>query len=65
MKKLTTLTGTEVQIYPGDSDSKYGIIEEVSNLGILFKITKSRDKSYTVGSLHFIGVGSKLSFKTV
>ena len=64
---VENLVGKEVQIYPGDSHRKTGIIVSVSPLGWLFKITSysGSDKSYEVGKLHFIGVGSCLSFKVL
>ena len=67
-KSVNDLVGKTVQIYPGDSTSKFGIVEEISDHGVLFKITKvdsSRDSQYTVGSLHFISWSARLSFKEV
>jgi hypothetical protein len=62
---LNSLIGKEVQIYPGDSDSKFGNIEDITDQGILFKITKSKSKNFTVGKLHFIAFSARLSFTEV
>jgi hypothetical protein len=45
----------EVQIYPGDTDSKFGTVVAVDDLGITFMITESNSSQYKVGKLHFIG----------
>ena len=63
--KLKDLIGKEVIIYPGDTYKKRGIVKEVSDHGILFKITFSKCPNYKVDSLHFIGIGSQLSFATL
>jgi len=55
----------DVQIYPGDTDSKFGKVVAVDELGVTFKITRSNSSQYTVGKLHFIGVGSRLSMREV
>jgi len=59
---LREMVGTEVQIYPGDSYSKQGIIKGVEEHGVLFKITKSADTSYKVGEVRFIAFSAKLTF---
>ena len=65
MSKLNQLSGKEVIIYPGDTHQKKGIIEEITDSGVLFKITKAPRHSiqYKVGSLHFISFSAKLSFR--
>lgn len=64
--KLNSLKGALVQIYPGDSTHKYGIIEDMTDNGILFKITDTGLKSgYTVGALHFISYSARLSFEVI
>ena len=65
---VNNLVGKTVQIYPGDSNAKFGIIEEITDAGVLFKITKADGRAkdqYTVGSLHFIAWSARLSFKQV
>lgn len=65
METINSLIGKEVQIYPGDTYRKTGVIQEITPMGFLFKITSynGNDKQYQVGKLHFIGIGSKLSFQ--
>ena len=60
--------GSEVQIYPGDSDKKFGIVKAVDDHGVTFKITNvqgNASKSYKVGTLHFISYASRLSMREV
>jgi len=64
-KVLKSLIGKEVQIYPGDSDSKFGIVTSVGPEGVLFKITKSNCNNYVVGKQHFISYSSRLSFSEI
>lgn len=62
---LKDLIGQEVRIYPGDTNKKQGIVENVEEYGVLFKITKSSCPSYKVGTLHFISFASGVSFATL
>ena len=64
---LQSLVGKEVQIYPGDSQKKKGILLEISEQGFLFKITfySGNDSQYGVGKLHFISKNNLLSFKEI
>jgi hypothetical protein len=39
MKYLKELVGKKVQIYPGDSNKKEGILLEINEMGYVFKIT--------------------------
>lgn len=55
----------EVQIYPGDSYSKWGIVRDINNAGVVFEITKSEAYQYTVGKLYFISWAANLCFKLV
>ena len=66
-KKLNDLIGKEVVIYPGDTYKKTGIIQEISQIGILFLITsyEGKDRQYVVNKLHFIGFGSNCTFREV
>ena len=41
--------GKEVQIYPSDTYSKFGIVESVDEFGLVIKITESKTKDYPVG----------------
>lgn len=65
MESITELIGKRVQIYPGDSSVKTGIIEHMTPAGILFKITASQSSSYTVGKLHWISYSANLSFEVM
>jgi hypothetical protein len=64
---LQSFVGKEVQIYPGDSYKKRGILLEISEQGFLFKITfySGDDKQYEVGKLHFISKNNLLSLKEI
>ena len=66
-KKLNDLLEKEVVIYPGDTYKKTGIIQEISENGILFLITSydGKDRQYIVNNLHFISFSSKLSFREI
>lgn len=66
-KKITDLIGKEVRIYPGDTYKKTGVIQEVTDSGILFEITSynGTDGQFAVGSLHFIAFSAKLSFQVI
>lgn len=55
----------EVQIYPGDSYSKYGIVRDISEGGVVFEITKSLSNDYTPGALVFIAWSARLMFELV
>lgn len=55
----------EVQIYPGDSYKKKGIVRDINNAGVVFEITMSERSHYTVGKLYFISWSANLCFKLV
>ena len=61
------LIGKEVQIYPGDSNKKRGIVLEVYPHGVLFEITyySSVDGQYVVGKQHYISFAANLSFREI
>lgn len=61
--KLEDFIGKEVQLYPGDTYSKFGILEEISDKGFLIKITKSNSKEYQAGERLFISHSIGLRFK--
>ena len=64
---MKNMIGKEVVIYPGDTYLKKGIIEEITDNGVLFKITVAPKYSeqYVVGALHFISFSAKLCFREV
>jgi hypothetical protein len=62
---MNDLIGKEVQIYPGDTYSKWGRIIEINDNGVLFEITNA-DKQcigYPIGSYRFISYSANLTFK--
>lgn len=63
ISQLKDLVGKEVQIYPGDTYKKWGIVLEVNDNGILFKITKADNNalSYQEGSIRFISYSANLN----
>ena len=63
IRQLEDLIGEEVQIYPGDSYSKWGKIIDINNNGMLFLITKADREcwSYKVGSYKFISYSANLT----
>ena len=69
---MENMIGKEVVIYPGDTYQKRGIIEEITEAGVLFKITAAPEyvnykkcNQYVVGTLHFISFSAKLTFREV
>lgn len=60
--KINELVGKEIQLYPGDTDSKFGIIEDWNEHGMLIKITKSDSECHIVGKSHYISHSSKITF---
>lgn len=62
---LREMVGKEVQIYPFDHDRKFGVVEEVTDAGVVFRITRSSCSSFTVGATHFIAFSARLSFALV
>lgn len=58
--------GKEVQIYPGDTYTKKGIVRDISDAGVVFEITQGdRSEGYIVGKLHFISWSGRLCFRLV
>lgn len=56
--------GKEVKIYPGDSESKFGIVKAVNEHGVMFEITQGdRSGQYQVGKLHYIAFSARLNFR--
>lgn len=58
----TVFLNKEVMIYPGDTDSKYGIVKEINAAGIIFEITErtSKRSDLRAGQIVFIAM-QKLS----
>lgn len=63
IKCMQDLVGKEVQIYPGDTYKKWGIVLEVNDNGMLFEITRAEDgaPSYQKGSIRFISYSANLN----
>ncbi len=59
--------GKTVQIYPGDTHSKFGEVIDISSAGVIFKITSadSRSSTYVEGSTHFIAFSLNLNFRII
>lgn len=57
--------GKEVQIYPGDTYKKKGIVRDINSAGVVFEITMTEANNYTVGKLHFISWAANLTFRLV
>lgn len=59
--------GRKIQLFPGDSVSKWGIIEDVDDLGFTIRITKVARANYIQGysecETYFINHGSNIIFK--
>lgn len=50
-----------VQFYPGDTDSKFGYILEVTDHGFIIEVTESRCNGHPVGTM-FISHSSPFTF---
>lgn len=58
--------GKEIQLYPGDSCEKYGVIENVDDLGWTIRITDVQDdysSSYKTGDMVFISHSKAFNFR--
>ena len=51
---MNSFLNQEVRIFPCDTYAKRGIVREITDHGIIFQITYSETKAYTIGKLHFI-----------
>ena len=62
-----TYLNKEVQIYPGDTYSKFGIVREINSHGVVFEITRAEHgaSQYRPGDLFFISYSNNLTFKLV
>ena len=64
MEILKELIGKEVQLYPNDTYKKWGIIENVDNFGIVFRITRvDTGGHYITGERRYISHSSNLTLK--
>lgn len=57
-----TFLNKEVQIYPGDTQSKFGIVREINENGVVFEITRSNSSTYHKGEIVFIAFSARLAF---
>lgn len=59
--------GRKIQLYPGDSVSKLGVIEDVDDFGFTIKITDVSKANFSHGwcksETYFINHSSKITFK--
>lgn len=60
-----TYLNKEVQIYPGDTYSKFGIVRDINENGVVFEITRSNVSHYRIGDLVFIAYSNNLTFSLV
>jgi hypothetical protein len=60
LSKVSDFIGKEVIIYPGDTNKKMGIVLDITDAGVMFKITKGLE--YGVGDIVFISFSARLSF---
>jgi hypothetical protein len=66
----TKYVGKTIQLYPGDSVSKYGVIEDLDDLGWTVKITRVGKSSYhaddfEVGETYFISHSKNFTFRFI
>lgn len=66
-KMLAQFIGKEIQIYPGDTCKKYGILLDADENGILVKITRAskNQSTYKEGNIYFISFSARLAFRVV
>lgn len=64
-KKPIFSVGVEVQLYPGDIHSKFGIIREIDETGFTFEITQSQASEYKTGDFIYFSHSKSLSMKLV
>lgn len=57
--------GKEIRLYPGDTYSKWGIIENVDDLGWTIRITKSYAQNWAEGKIVFISHSKEFIFNFV
>lgn len=60
--------GRQIQLYPGDTISKWGVIEGVDDLGFTIKITKvngTRYNDFQEGKTYFLNHAKNITFMFV
>lgn len=60
---IANYVGKKIQLYPGDTDSKYGIIKNVDDLGWTIKITSSSSRSWVAGQEYFVSHSKNFTFE--
>ena len=55
--------GKIVQIYPGDTYTKFGEVVDINEAGVTFRITKSQARDLSVDEVVFYAFSNKLTFK--
>lgn len=61
-KKMERFMNVLVQFYPGDTNSKFGYILEVTDHGFIIEVTESYSRSYPVGRTMFISNSTPFTF---
>lgn len=61
--------GRKIQLYPSDTISKWGVIEDIDDLGFTIKITKVNKTNYQCGfeegDIRFINHSSNICFNFI
>lgn len=62
--------GKNIQLYPGDSVAKYGVIEDLDDLGWTIRITRVaksnyHDSTFEVDETYFISHSKNLTFRII
>lgn len=56
------LVGKSIQLFPNDTNDKYGKIEEINHSGYFIRITSSQRNEYRVNELLFFNHSTPLHF---
>ncbi len=62
---LRNFENKTIQLYPGDSNAKFGKVLDANSGGVTFLITKSNCDRYAEGDVYFISYSANLKFKIV
>lgn len=64
-KSINMFLNKEVQIFPGDTYKKCGIVKEVDDVGVTILITyySGSDNNFEVGKLHYFSHTAVLELK--
>lgn len=62
--------GLKIQLYPGDSVAKYGVIEDLDDLGWTIRVTRVatssyRETTFEAGKTYFISHSKSLTFRII